>query len=176
MDKILEAYLDQLLLESLNSPYTLTDVTHLNPEGVAALKSDGYSMINLYSSNEDDRHSFITGFKDGAFEVHHQFFDGTEKVGNNFVKDITPSKFVSPAFSLIKQKTDAGYHVRIVAPKYHVESYHRLINRIASKFGVSVTNPEFHDGSDPNGDPLYKIHIMPPKPDKGIKPPDWLYF
>lgn len=141
MQTITEAYIHQIIIESLENPYTLNHITQHIPDGVKSLQDSGYSQIKLYKVDEDPRHGFFVGYKDGAYEVHHQFWDKQDVIGKNVNPEQTPSKFVSTSFKLIKDIVDKGHRVRIVAPDYHVRPYHRLIKKIAPKVNASVTDP-----------------------------------
>lgn len=144
-DSIINAYRDMILLESLDKPYNLTDVTHLNQKAVGVITKDGGSRIKLYTCDDEPGHAFISYFKDGAFEIHHQHVkDGQELTGKNHMTKM-PTRFVSTAFHLASDHIDSGHSVRIVGTNDHIDVYHRLAKRIAKSRGYTVNDIQEHD-------------------------------
>lgn len=144
-DKIVQVYKDMVLLESLDKPYQLTDVTHANKKAVETIKKDGGSRINLYTCDDEPGHAFISYFKDGAFEIHHQHVkNGEELTGKNHMEKM-PARFVSTAFNLASNHVDSGHSVRIVGTDDHIDNYHRLAKAIARRKGYTVNEIQPHD-------------------------------
>lgn len=138
-----QIYRDMILLESLDSPYKLTDVTSFQPKEIFdRLTDENLHDVKFYSCDDELGHSFITGTRHGSFEVHHQNYqNGAELQGQKNVLGKPPSKFIATAFSLMKPSLDARQQVRIVAPEVHINSYHRIASAVARRHGVSVSTP-----------------------------------
>jgi hypothetical protein len=69
---IQESYTLKVLLETLDKPYSLTDITDKNDHIVQHLRSvDGATDIKLHSVDVHPEQTFISYLKDGAYEIHH---------------------------------------------------------------------------------------------------------
>ena len=149
IDKIIQVYHDMVLLESLDRPYELEDVTKHLGHQLPELEKHGFNSIRLYSCVDEPGHAFMTGYRGGAFEIHHQhMIDGIEMQGQKNILGKTPTRFVSTAFNLIRPELESGKDTRIIAPEAHISAYHRLATVIGKKYGYRVTEPYKRDDGD----------------------------
>lgn len=161
-DRIVQLYHHMLLVESLDKPYQLTDITSTIDQDVYdQLEPQGFSELVFHKCDDEDGHFFFTGKRNNAYEVHHlNYKDGIQKVGiNQSGLDKNPSKFVTTAMMLATDKLKAGHQVRIVAEPNMIDSYHRLAKVIGKRFGYSVSD------HIPSSDGYrHEFMITPPKP------------
>ena len=151
-DSITQSYIDMVLLESLDKPYDLEDITHMNPDLVSKMKTnyDFEDDIKFYGCKDAPKHAFFTGTKHGAFEIHHQYFDKREMQGQKNFNDIVPSRFVATSHKLIlsQLEKEPDKPIRIVASDAHAESYHKLAKVLARKHKLNVSPIYKHDDGD----------------------------
>jgi hypothetical protein len=151
---IQESYNLKVLLETLDKPYSLTDITDKNDHIVQHLRSvDGATDIKLQAVDVHPEQTFISYLKDGAYEIHHHVSRDAGQFNGKNISKTTPSKFVSTVFDFVKSKVDDGHPVRIISADSHFNVYHRLSKIISNKHGFSVT-----DGTkDSDGNNVFTI-------------------
>lgn len=142
-DSIINAYRDMILLESLDKPYNLTDVTaYQHPDDMKKLTDSGFTDVKFYSCADEPGHAFMTAMRHGAMEIHHQNMStGEDAMGQKNVMNKVPSKFVATAFRLSIDNLNKNVPIRIVATDTHIDSYHRLASAIGRRYGYNVSRP-----------------------------------
>lgn len=126
-----------ILDEIFDSQYTLIRIDNDLSEVIkSTLIGDGYTRVSVYSTTEDPHQIFMTGVRDGAWEVHNT----VAVPGKNFISGeiITGSgranpKFIATAMNIYKRKLEELNRVRVISVPVLWKTYQKVINRMVNR-------------------------------------------
>lgn len=143
------------LIESLGKKYDLEDASSDTIGSMMLMGSYMAGFQNPEVHKHDDDY-FLTHHDGDVMEIHH--FNSSKDLGT-FDGTSPNFKFATIAKNIGTEHLNKGGKLRIVYPS-HYESYPKIIERVAKRFGASMTYTEADQSKYMSPYPLKAIELV----------------